>query len=268
MSDFAIPPISSITITVMLDISPSLRALLEQLLARQGVMSFRVPPGVPSAAGERRQAASEPGPAMDVDSLNSPAADQAPPPASFSQPRAKVVAQGGGRQSRYETPERIDWLRSAWWDGITQAHALIELNRLPGPELPAEWAVGKIRARHKLQRSPEARRAAQLAKVAAMVAAQRGNAPLPEPPKPVAAAGSSMPPPKQSLRAMSAAEIAARRTSMPSKPIAATSIEILRWGAEHGCHQQKLDLDAMNAHCRKLGLPEFELITPAWRKAA
>ena len=264
-------PASGFTITIVVDVSPALRALLAPL--RRPPAPGAVSPRASDAAGKRRQPASEAGSAfLDGSFQTAPAAEPIPPPAAFAEPpRQAAATRRRGRTSKYDSPERLDYLRLAWPDGILRAAAMIELNKLPGAKLSGEWVVTNMVKAHDIKRSPEVQRRIFSDKVEAMRRARGlpspAQPPAAPPPAAVPVAPAAPPPAAAPRRPMQRTTPAPARPAVKHKPIAATSIEILRWGAEHGCRQDTLDLDAMNAHRRKYGVPEFELVKPQRRAA-
>lgn len=200
----------NINITHIITVSEPLRALLTDLVAALRAAPSPAPAG--AVAPAEVSAAIEPAADNGV-SLNSPAAAVSPPPA----PSSGAAPKGGGK-APYRTPERIDYLTIVWPRGDTAAAALAAMNAMPGPPVPDEFAVLRMVAALRLQRSPAALRAIHLAKVEAMRAAKANG-----------------------------------------KPVAADRATILRWGAEHGCRQDRLDLPAMNARRQALGQPAFVL---------
>lgn len=223
----------SINVTVVIEIAEPLRRLLADLVGAVRVAPPAAPAGtkVPAERGAHPDGSVR----MDVSLEKSPVA--ASPPPALSSP--------GGARRAYETPERVAYLTKAWRDGVSRAEALREMNAMAGPAVPAETTVSLMVKRLDLQRSPEARRKLELAKVEAMRAARTK----------VAAPAVSQAAPPVSQAAAHASHVPPRSYAT----IVADTATILAWGAEHGCRQQKLDLPAMNARRRQLGLAPFEL---------
>jgi hypothetical protein len=208
-----------LAITLNIEIPEPLQTLLQAFL---GTLAATAPArSSPEDVPAERPMVGPAAPAahLDVSSLNSPAA-ASPPPALTAK------SHGGGGRALYRTQERIDFLKLAWPRGDGAADVLATMNKLPGPAVADERTVLRMVAWLKLQRSPEALRRMQMAKVRAM-----------------------------------------RDAKVKGEPVPASHDAILRWGAEHGCHQDQLDLAAMNARRRELGLPPF-VPSDARRRAA
>lgn len=220
----------NITITHILTVSEPLRTLLADLAtALRGASA-----PAPARAMAPAEGAADPGrvSANGVSFLNSPAAVETPPPAP------SLKKKGGGGRARWLTPERTDWLTREWPGGVSPADAFATLQAMPGDPVPSEGALKSMVRDLGLRRSPETIARMHAQKAALMRAARwRGTA--------------SAPPENPPLPPVPA-------RGKPA-PVTADHETILRWGAEHGCHQERLDLDAMNARRRQFGLPPFEV---------